>query len=56
MTRKDYKLIAETFARFSNDDNSIAQVALALALALDKANTNFDYDKFVEACGDAING
>ena len=50
MTRKDYKVIAEVFARYQNDI-TLNFIVHDLATALDKANANFDYDRFVEACG-----
>ena len=50
MTRKDYQLIADVFARSAGDD--IAKfLAVNLADKLKQDNPRFDADKFLTACG-----
>lgn len=65
MTRKDYKLIAETFAEsirfyseWGGNDNerarartAVQRTASQLAHKLAKENPNFKMDVFLEACG-----
>jgi hypothetical protein len=58
MTRKDYQLIADTFAKFGKIrdlDQSInwsgADLARNLADALQADNPRFDRARFLEACG-----
>ncbi len=58
MTRKDYQLIANTFAKFAKIqdlDQSInwtgADLARNLADALQADNPRFDRARFLEACG-----
>lgn len=64
MTKKDYQLIAETFAEsirfyseWGGDDNerarartAVLRTASKLAHALAKENPNFKVDVFLEAC------
>ena len=58
MTRKDYQLIADTFAKFGKIrdlDQSInwsgADLARNLADALQADNPRFDRARFLDACG-----
>jgi hypothetical protein len=50
MTRKDYQLIAEVFARSTGDD--LAKIlAENLADKLEQDNPRFDKARFLTACG-----
>jgi hypothetical protein len=50
MTRKDYQLIADVFARSAGDD--IAKfLAVNLADKLEQDNPRFDRARFLTACG-----
>lgn len=54
MTKKDYKLIAETlktWAKRRGQPRELSYVASALAEAFSRENQRFDPDKFFEACG-----
>ncbi len=57
MTRKDYQLIADTFAKFQkirNLDQTInwsqEDLARNLADALQADNSRFDHSRFLDAC------
>lgn len=50
MTRKDYQLIAEVFARSAGDDLA-KLIALNLADKLAEDNPRFDKARFLTACG-----
>jgi len=49
MTRKDYQLIAQVFARANF--NSIDLLARDLATELEAENPRFDRARFLSACG-----
>ena len=50
MTRKDYQLIAEVFARSAGDDLA-KLIALNLADKLEQDNPRFNKARFLTACG-----
>jgi hypothetical protein len=50
MTRKDYVMIAEVFARSAGDDLA-KLIALNLADKLAEDNPRFDKARFLTACG-----
>jgi hypothetical protein len=62
MTRKDYKLIAQEFRRIqyqnpelsAQTQNSIEDLRLGLAFALEKENPKFSHYEFNKACGKDI--
>ncbi len=59
MTKKDYELIAKVIKEMEDKydgsdwtvNGTIYLYANNFAVALRKADQNFDYEKFIEACG-----
>lgn len=51
MSRKDYKLIAETIYPHAKESKALLE---SLALALQRDNPLFNADKFCQACGVSI--
>lgn len=54
MTRKDYVMLAECFARECSEPGKAAQlkgIACAIADALARENPRFDRARFLKACG-----
>ena len=55
MTRKDYELIAGVIKaqreKMHNETETVDEVALAMAEALEDTNDRFDREKFLTACG-----
>lgn len=50
MTRKDFRLIAETIADLDLHPSDTVKVARAFAKALRSTNSAFDAERFIDAC------
>lgn len=51
MTKKDYILIASAIKKSSDGQDNVKDVVEAIAEILGYDNPNFQYTRFMEACG-----